>query len=289
MSDLSKQSELNPIQKSNFSEIFSQRSYDVNIECQILFCKTLEPMARLLYGAIKNLTKQEGYCWANNHYFAESFDVDERTIRRWLKSLIDHEIIEIEFENEEYKSNRKIYLKHRIKIKNTPDKNVLPPGQKCPTPRTKMSAISQYPNSLEEQESVAAAPPQKIKILSAPGKEEAIEISQLYQRALIEKKPWRMDEMKQAWEALSQCKNIVYDWWRFIEGTIKNIRLKQTSENFAKGKYKCKNTTKKNNIYEEESEKHSEQIKKTPVLAKLSVLDYINLSKNGLPIPEGSL
>ena len=52
--------------------------------------------AKLLYGEISALSNKEGYSWASNRYFAELYNVDDRTIRRWLKFLQEIGCIQIE-------------------------------------------------------------------------------------------------------------------------------------------------------------------------------------------------
>lgn len=43
--------------------------------------------ARFLYGEISVLSNQNGYCWAGDSYFSKLYNVDNRTIQRWLMVL----------------------------------------------------------------------------------------------------------------------------------------------------------------------------------------------------------
>lgn len=43
--------------------------------------------ARFLYGEISVLSNQKGYCWAGDSYFSKLYNVDKRTIQRWLMAL----------------------------------------------------------------------------------------------------------------------------------------------------------------------------------------------------------
>jgi hypothetical protein len=117
-------------------------SYMAFIPADVRYNKNIEPSAKLLYGELTSLTSLYGYCWASNQYFAELYQVDVRTISRWLKSLVDEKFITIEHPGGSFSSDRKIYLFQNIFTK---DKNVLPP-------MTKMSDDSIYRKLQEEQQ-----------------------------------------------------------------------------------------------------------------------------------------
>jgi len=53
--------------------------------------------AKLLFGEITALCNKKGYCWAGNDYFAELYQVHERTIRNWLEALKDKGYISVFF------------------------------------------------------------------------------------------------------------------------------------------------------------------------------------------------
>jgi Helix-turn-helix domain len=73
--------------------------------------KNIEAKATLLFGVIGGLCNNDyGYCWASNEYFAEMFDVDTRTVQRWLKTLKDEKIIKIEVGKDGIKTSRKIWI-----------------------------------------------------------------------------------------------------------------------------------------------------------------------------------
>ena len=76
----------------------------------VRYCKKLEFGARLLYGELTALANQHGYCWATNTYFSELYDVDIRTIQRWLKSLEEQKFIFVEMEKKSFNSQRKIFI-----------------------------------------------------------------------------------------------------------------------------------------------------------------------------------
>lgn len=66
-----------------------QRSYYAIIPANVRYDKDLAPNAKLLYGEITALCNEKGYCWASNQYFAELYNVSDRTIKNWISQLVD--------------------------------------------------------------------------------------------------------------------------------------------------------------------------------------------------------
>ncbi len=81
------------------------------IPANVRYDKELHANAKLLFAEITALSNAKGYCFASNKYFAELFNVDNRTIQRWLASLSDKKYITIEVI---YKENSKEILSRRI-------------------------------------------------------------------------------------------------------------------------------------------------------------------------------
>lgn len=79
--------------------------------------------ARALYGSIMALAKKEGYCYAQNSYFAEQFEVCESTIGNWLRQLKNAGFIITKYYYNKRKPEmvleRRIYLCDLIVIDNT--------------------------------------------------------------------------------------------------------------------------------------------------------------------------
>lgn len=100
-------------------------SFYAIIPADVRYCKDLEPAAKLLYGEITALTQREGYCWASNKYFADLYDVCERTVTNWLISLQTCGFIDIETEKDGLKWDRKIWISQKMftKGKKLPDQN----------------------------------------------------------------------------------------------------------------------------------------------------------------------
>ncbi|PKL19545.1 MAG: helix-turn-helix domain-containing protein [Spirochaetae bacterium HGW-Spirochaetae-5] len=74
----------------------NRKSYYAIIPANVRYDKRLSPNAKLLYGEITALCNEKGYCWASNAYFANLYDVSNRSITSWMKSLKDHGYISIE-------------------------------------------------------------------------------------------------------------------------------------------------------------------------------------------------
>ena len=90
-------------------------SFYAIIPAHVRYCKDIEPGAKLLYGEITALTQTHGYCWASNKYFAELYDVDERTIQLWLRSLKSQKFIVVEYDKSNFYSPRKIWIYQEVK------------------------------------------------------------------------------------------------------------------------------------------------------------------------------
>jgi len=111
-------------------------SFDAVIPAFVRYDQKLSNNAKLLYGELRALTNAYGFCWASNEYFAALYQVDVRTIKRWLQNLEDagHIIQTKERDDETNKLVRIIRLAFpsQEKPKKKMDKNVQKNGQKCP-------------------------------------------------------------------------------------------------------------------------------------------------------------
>ena len=88
--------------------------------------------AKLMYAELTALTQKEGYAWASNEYFAKLYDVDKRTISRWMSNLVEMNFVQIEVDSA--KGNlRKVWLQSptlTTKMSRPHDKNVATPHDK---------------------------------------------------------------------------------------------------------------------------------------------------------------
>lgn len=92
-----------------------QPSYYAIIPAHVRYCKEIEMGAKLLYGEITALASDEGYCWATNQYFADLYDIEIRTIQRWIKSLKDQKFIVVEVLKDGFQTSRKLWISQEIK------------------------------------------------------------------------------------------------------------------------------------------------------------------------------
>ena len=89
------------------------------IPAYVLYDKTLNPNAKLLFASLTGLAKKEGYAYASNNYLGDLYGVDRSSITRWIKDLSDRGYISVEYIYEDGKPNikeRRIYIAQEIKI-----------------------------------------------------------------------------------------------------------------------------------------------------------------------------
>lgn len=85
-----------------------RQSYYCVIPWKLLTDKSIPSTAKLLYGEISALTNKEGYCWATNDHFCQTFNIkNPNNISALIRKLKEANYIYIEIE-EGYK--RKIWL-----------------------------------------------------------------------------------------------------------------------------------------------------------------------------------
>ena len=99
----------------------------------VRYDRQLPDKAKLLYAEISSLTEQRGYCYANNEYFQNLYDITDRTVRRLLQALQTAGYIRIQ-DGDGGAGRRKIYAGINPLAQN-PDKNVRvteEPGKICP-------------------------------------------------------------------------------------------------------------------------------------------------------------
>ena len=87
----------------------SQPNFYAIIPASVRYDSTIIPNAKLLYGEITAMCNSEGYCWAENSYFATLYGVSMYTISRWISQLEKGNYINTEL-NKKEGNTRKIFI-----------------------------------------------------------------------------------------------------------------------------------------------------------------------------------
>ena len=94
-------------------------NYYAIIPANVRYDKEITPNAKLLYAEITSLCNEKGYCWANNEYFANLYNVSKISISKWISQLEQNGYIETEIV---YKEGTKQILNRYIRIVKYPIK-----------------------------------------------------------------------------------------------------------------------------------------------------------------------
>jgi hypothetical protein len=105
-------------------------SFYAIIPASVRYDKRLKPNAKLLYGEITALCSKEGFCWADNNYFGLLYEVDHKTISRWISSLENAGYLMVEHFQDKG-NTRKIYIDTMVQSLLT--KKSLPSDKKVTT------------------------------------------------------------------------------------------------------------------------------------------------------------
>ncbi len=104
-----------------------QPNFYAIIPATVRYDNDIIPNAKLLYGEISAMCGKEGYCWAENAYFAELYNVSNSTISRWISQLEKANHIKTELNKLEGNS-RKIFIS--VSAKNLVTKSARPIDEK---------------------------------------------------------------------------------------------------------------------------------------------------------------
>lgn len=87
--------------------------YYAVIPADVRYDDSLQPNAKLLYGEISALISKDGFCFAQNAYFAKIYGLSERTISALIAALQDRGYISVYLERDASGQiiRRKIFLK----------------------------------------------------------------------------------------------------------------------------------------------------------------------------------
>ena len=92
-------------------------TYHTNLPPQVRFDEKISPNAKLLYGEVKALCDQQGYCWASNYYLATLYGVQAKVVSRWIHQLRQQEYIRIEVTQG---NQRKIFVQGDLLKRDSP-------------------------------------------------------------------------------------------------------------------------------------------------------------------------
>lgn len=126
-----------------------QRSYYAIIPANVRYDKDLVPNAKLLYGEITALCNEKGYCWASNQYFAELYNVSDRTIKNWISQLADKGYIQ---RSVKYREGTKEIEQRKLLIGR--ENNFTTPGNYVPDPRENNFTTPSEKNFLDNNTSI---------------------------------------------------------------------------------------------------------------------------------------
>lgn len=120
-------------------------NYYAIIPADVRYDTELSANEKLLYSEISALTNKVGYCYATNTYFADLYNVDKRTIQRWIENLAHKGYIIVDVERDEKNAVVKRIIHLVTKLSPPHDKNVTTPGDKNVTTYNNINNINNIP------------------------------------------------------------------------------------------------------------------------------------------------
>lgn len=88
-------------------------SYYSITPAHVRYDESLKPNEKLLYGEITALANKHGYCWSENKYFAQLYNVKKGTVSGWIANLEKNGYIKTKLiyqKNSKQVSQRRIYI-----------------------------------------------------------------------------------------------------------------------------------------------------------------------------------
>ena len=95
-----------------------KKNYYAIIPAFVRYDQNLTPHAKLLYGDISALCNEKGYCFSQNKYFSDLYQVSNVSISKWINQLKNHGYIKVEMiykKDSKEIDQRKIYLSTPLK------------------------------------------------------------------------------------------------------------------------------------------------------------------------------
>ena len=90
----------------------TQINYYAIVPASVRYNQNLKPAEKLIYGEITALTNKNGYCFANNRYFANLYNVSIHTVSQWISHLekLGYIIVELIRDDKKEIKERRIYI-----------------------------------------------------------------------------------------------------------------------------------------------------------------------------------
>lgn len=153
------------IEKPNFYAI---------LPADVRYDEKIPPNAKLLYAEISALIGKEGFCYASNAYFTETFGFSEKTIARLIANLEENGYVKrvISRDSKGQVDMRKIYLTVSMPDVHPPVNFEGTSPQNCPDPPDKIDRYTNTSITNIEKENI------KEKV-AAPGKRTPLTDAQL--------------------------------------------------------------------------------------------------------------
>lgn len=79
-----------------------EKNYNISLTREVKTEKSLPPLARLIYGDVCTLSKNNGKCFATNKFLAKEYGVSEKTIIRHVTALVKAGYIKTEIVRTDY-------------------------------------------------------------------------------------------------------------------------------------------------------------------------------------------
>lgn len=126
------------------AEEITKPGYYAVIPASVRYDETLRPNGKLLYAEISALANKDGYCWADNKFFADNFGITEHCVQLLLKQLEKQGYLTIEVVqkgNQNQPEKRRIWLKDAaVRFVTKSPELVSAPSQKIRAPSQKIRA-----------------------------------------------------------------------------------------------------------------------------------------------------